>query len=286
MRMRADIELPSEYQGRVVSRSKALKSANNGSSAKDDLKHDMSEDDAEESESEEETGEGESDQDGSEEEDEEKVEEDEDEDKEDGKDEGDDQRMRELEELEAEQQENVVKLVQMQGQDQEKAAHARNQRALSDAVLEARIRLQKPVALAARLPRGAAMRTFAQQSTGESLAPLMQECRTEARELVEQLLALRASLWSNTAALPNPGAWKTRGDDGGAGKRKREDDVEEVWGRVMGADSEIETFRDATIDKWNAKVMLGSGARNATKFKALNQSILTQVCVFGVRGCL
>ena len=100
------------------------------------------------------------------------------------------------------------------------------------------------------------------------------------------VLALCASLWSNTAALPNPGAWKTRGDDGGAGKRKREDDVEEVWGRVMGADSEIETFRDATIDKWNAKVMLGSGARNATKFKALNQSILTQVCVFGVRGCL
>ena len=31
-----------------------------------------------------------------------------------------------------------------------------------------------------------------------------------------------------------------------------------------------------TIDKWNTKVMLGSGAKGGTKFKALNQSVLTQ----------
>jgi hypothetical protein len=37
--------------------------------------------------------------------------------------------------------------------------------------------------------------------------------------------------------------------------------VEALWQRVSAADSEIETFRDATIDKWNGKVMICAAAR-------------------------
>jgi protein AATF/BFR2 len=39
----------------------------------------------------------------------------------------------------------------------------------------------------------------------------------------------------------------------------------------------MEAFRDATIDKWDGKVKAGAGAAPASKFKALNQSVLSQV---------
>lgn len=179
-----------------------------------------------------------------------------------------------------------MKLVQVESKDREKAQHARNQRALTDTVLEARIRMQKPLTLAARLPRGAALDAFCKGtarggSSDAALAPLVQDCKHEAKELVEQVLAMRAALWSHNSTLPTPGAWKTRAhaavhDAARGGKRKREEEMEKLWERIAAADAQIETFRDATIDKWNAKVMLGSGAKAGNKFKALNQSILTQ----------
>ena len=281
MRLRADIELPEEYQGRVVSRRKALKtagarwapdSADEGSGGASDSNNGASTDEDEDSE-----GTAKSDEDGDEGEGEE--EEDEEVGSQDGEEEDDEEEeagrenpaTRELEDLEESQQANVMKLVQVASSDREKAVHARNQRALSDIVLEARIRLQRPLALAARLPRGAAMQAFA-ESAESDLQPVVKDARGEARGLVEQLLALRGAICAGNAALPNPSGWQTRA----GGKRARQEEVEELWRRVEAADAELETFRDTTIDKWNTKVMLGSGAKGGTKFKALNQSVLTQ----------
>ena len=281
MRLRADIELPEEYQGRVVSRRKALKtagarrapdSADEGSGGASDSDNGATTDEDEDSE-----GTAKSDEDGDEGEGEE--EEDEEVGSQDGEEEDEEEEeagrenpaTRELEDLEESQQANVMKLVQVASSDREKAVHARNQRALSDIVLEARIRLQKPLALAARLPRGAAMAAFA-ESAESDLQPVVKDARGEARGLVEQLLALRGAICAGNAALPNPSGWQTRA----GGKRARQEEVEELWRRVEAADAELETFRDTTIDKWNTKVMLGSGAKGGTKFKALNQSVLTQ----------
>lgn len=292
--MRADIELPSEYMGRVVSRSKALKNAGKVQSKRARSGDDESDSgrDLDSAGSEE----GDSHSDGEEEEEEARdqdTDEEDDQDEEDD-DEGDDDEendpsMREVEELEAEQEASMIKLVQVEDKDRQKAQHARNQRALSDTVLEARIRMQKPLALAARLPRGDAMKAFCKKSqkTGNddsSVAALARECRAEATELVEELLALRSALWTQNSTLPAPGDWKTRRDAGGeeqgdgAGKRKRgEEDVAALWERIAAADDEFMAVRDATIDKWNSKVMLGSGAKAGNKFKALNQTVLNQI---------
>ena len=322
MRMRADIEMPSEYQGRVVSRSRALRSAGGVARNKKTLRADERDTDndeaslnAEEATEDDETEEKDDDDDEEEEEEDSDADEDEDEDeeevdegvdestqklgnrsskkswREDGEEEDDEEdEVSDVEALEAAQAANVIKLVQVESKDREKAQHARNQRALSDTVLEARIRLQKPLALASRLPRGGAMHAFVQSSSrgdDSSLAQTAQECRFQARELLEEFLGLRSALWAQTPALPTPGSWATRGGDGegegdemvpggAGGKRKREEELAELWERVMAADREMETFRDATIDKWNDKVMLGSGAKSGNKFKALNQSVLTQ----------
>jgi protein AATF/BFR2 len=296
MRMRADIELPSEYMGRVVSRSKALKSAGRSKAKTQESDDDESEagSDLEGSDSEDGEDDDEDQADGSEEEDQERARgamadaSDEEDEEEDEEDEEEDESMREVEELEAEQEANLIKLVQVEDKDRQKAQHARNQRALSDTVLEARIRMQKPLTLAARLPRGDAMTAFCKKAkrtgdAGVSFASLANECRTEASELVEDLLALRAGLWAQNPALPAPGEWKTRRetgeaeDGGGVGKRKREDDMAALWERVSAADEALVPFRDATVDKWNSKVMLGSGAKAGNKFKALNQTVLNQI---------
>lgn len=296
MRMRADIELPSEYMGRVVSRSKALKTAGRS-------KRKKQESDDEESEEVDEMHDADSEEDEDNVEDQvEPSEEDADDqadratadadasDDEDDEDEEVDQSTREVEEIEAEQEANLIKLVQVEDKDRQKAQHARNQRALSDTVLEARIRMQKPLALAARLPRGDAMTAFCKKvkPTGDasaSLSSLSLSCCTEASELVEELLALRSALWTQNSALPSPGMWKTRravggeerGDGEGVGKRKREDDISALWERISAADDELVAFRDSTIDKWNSKVTLGSGAKTGNKFKALNQTVLSQI---------
>ena len=295
MRMRADIELPSEYMGRVVSRSKALKSAGRPKAKRQESDDDESEasSDLDGADSDDGENDGEDQAGGSEEEDQEGARDgmadasDEEEEEEDEEDEEEDESMREVEELEAEQEANLIKLVQVEDKDRQKAQHARNQRALSDTVLEARIRMQKPLALAARLPRGDAMTAFCKKAkrtgdAGVSFASLANECRTEASELVEDLLALRTGLWAQNPALPAPGEWKTRRetgeeDGGGVGKRKREDEVAALWERVSAADEALVPFRDATVDKWNSKVMLGSGAKAGNKFKALNQTVLNQI---------
>ena len=150
MRMRADIELPSEYQGRVVSRSNALKRA-----GKLRKQQDSDEEVSEDKECDEDEDKEDDEEDDEMEEQESKTlsgrkkvqarsssVSEEEEDNQDDEAEHDPS-MREIEELEEEQEANVMKLLQVENKDREKAQHARNQRTLTDTVLEARIRMQK-----------------------------------------------------------------------------------------------------------------------------------------------
>lgn len=66
--------------------------------------------------------------------------------------------------------------------------HVRNQITLWDSFLNARIRLQNPINLANRFPRGD---TFQVLSETEELAPQVQEAQRAVRGLLEALFALR-----------------------------------------------------------------------------------------------
>ena len=135
MRMRAEIEMPAEYQGRVVSRSQALKTAGKSSKGHGrkgndaELEDDEDDDESNNDEAVEEEVNSDSDEelvdsdDGGE--DDNDDESDEDHDKNEV-----DRSMADVEELEAEQAAHVMKLVQVESKDREKAQHARNQRAL------------------------------------------------------------------------------------------------------------------------------------------------------------
>mmetsp|Transcript_10013 Transcript_10013/g.15669 ORF Transcript_10013/g.15669 Transcript_10013/m.15669 type:complete len:234 (-) Transcript_10013:159-860(-) len=80
---------------------------------------------------------------------------------------------------------------------------------------------------------------------------------------------MRAALWRQNPELPDPKEWEPA-----AGQKRKRETVVGVWDRISMADREMIPFRDSTIDKWNSKVMLAGNS--GSKFKALNQSILTQ----------
>lgn len=177
-------------------------------------------------------------------------------------------------ELEQEQEANVMRLVSVTSADKEKAAHARHQRDLTDLLLESRIRLQKPLSLAASLPRGPAAVLLRRrvlevaretEACAEEVQPLLvgvvfalaafpggtassnshnssMRLRRESRQvagLFEDLLAMRASLWRQNAALPAPESWAERTR---AGSLKRARDGESL-ARAQTADR----FRPLTL---------------------------------------
>ncbi len=65
----------------------------------------------------------------------------------------------------------------------------------------------------------------------------------------------------------NKSGWKKR-------KREAEAACDSLWERFKRAELAGTAFRDATIDKWNSKVLMAAGGGKS--FKALNQSILQQ----------
>ena len=123
----------------------------------------------------------------------------------------------EVDDIEAEQEADLIRMVSVNPRDRDRAAHARNQRELTDAALELRIRMQKPLSLAARLPRGPVLAAFAAHDPGAAAAAAA--AAAEAVGFLGDLMSLRAALWlqvksffsaASAAAVP-PAAAATLG---------------------------------------------------------------------------
>ena len=99
----------------------------------------------------------------------------------------------EVQDIEAEQEADLIRMVSVNPRDRDRAAHARHQRELTDAALELRIRMQKPLALAARLPRGPVLAAFAAHDARAAAAAAA--AAVEAVGLLGDLMSLRAALW-------------------------------------------------------------------------------------------
>ena len=61
-------------------------------------------------------------------------------------------------------------------------------------------------------------------------------------------------------------------------KRKRSNDIQSLWQDHLEVfEQGFVTYRDETIEKWNAKVQVANGIPLQKKFKAINQSLLSQI---------
>jgi protein AATF/BFR2 len=187
-----------------------------------------------------------------------------------------------------------------------KAAGVRAQQRLWGNALELRIRLQKAVNGANRLPRPAAAAAF--KSSSNQVAAGYRQLRAACQETLESMLQLHDALAQQhpaaAAALAAATAAKQQQQPAAAvagSKRSRAaagaDEDEEsdpgskytgvcssaaaAWSAVEGAIEDMAGFRDASLDKWHRRTVLSSGTaalRGSSGLRALQQSISTQVC--------
>ncbi|KAJ3003086.1 hypothetical protein HKX48_001954, partial [Thoreauomyces humboldtii] len=208
----------------------------------------------------------------SEAEDEEEEEEDEEEDDEDAPPRSEARLAKELEQLEAEETKLVKTMSASAKSDVEKGHHVRAQITLWDGLLDSRIRIQRAVAVANRLPHPSLYPAFV--SSSPTAASAIADTSDSLVTLIDSLITLRTSLAAQnpslSSLLPSPKRKRDDFEDG-------EDIVSAVWADVHPLDEAFRPFRSQTINKWNAKVQVAQGIPLQKKFKAVNQSTVAQI---------
>lgn len=169
--------------------------------------------------------------------------------------------------------EGDIKVTKIDTKEAERSAAASAQRDFLDCLLEFRIRLQKPLSIANRLPRPHTVSAFA------SLAPdyvKKRECAIEAcGSALHSLLLLRSTLSSQFPGCPAVAAVPIEEFKIGS-KRNAHDLVDFAVKCVSESDEKMRCFRDSTIDKWNLQAN-GNLFAGGPKLKALNRTVIEQV---------
>jgi len=182
--------------------------------------------------------------------------------------EGDDDLARELQAFRQEE-EQTKKLVDTKAQHVAKGKAVRAQRTIWERALHARIRLQKVMSSAARLPTANACRGLkrAAPDAGEALDALSQM----ARKTMRSLTALQTALMGNI-------------DDIKLGERSTivdvDDTLDDVWAKTDAGYRAYSSYRDSTCDRWYRKSAVSVGKTSgggSSNLKAFNQSISQQV---------
>ena len=182
--------------------------------------------------------------------------------------EGDDDLARELQAFRQEE-EQTKKLVDTKAQHVAKGKAVRAQRTIWERALHARIRLQKVMSSAARLPTANACRGLkrAAPDAGEALDALSQM----ARKTMRSLTALQTALMGNI-------------DDIKLGERSTivdvDDALDDVWAKTDAGYRAYSSYRDSTCDRWYRKSAVSVGKTSgggSSNLKAFNQSISQQV---------
>ncbi|KAJ3080561.1 hypothetical protein HK102_002967 [Quaeritorhiza haematococci] len=210
----------------------------------------------------------------------------------------------ELAELEKEEKKLAKSMSQSAQNDIEKGRHVRNQMAVFEQMLDLRIHLQRVLSIANQFPKyqvhSAFMATDDEADDENQIIDTVNLASTELCTLVQDLISLRMSLLEKHDTLKSDLHSKLserlktpkrkrhesvegeNGDDEsqaeGAQKRARHM-VEDYWADVSALDDAFSSYRDQTIEKWNAKIQMASAGAFGLqkKFKAINQSVLTQV---------
>jgi protein AATF/BFR2 len=189
--------------------------------------------------------------------------------------------------------EEDIKVTKVDAKEFERSAAVSAQRDFLDCLLEFRIRLQKPLSIANRLPRQNMVGTFA------SLAPDYVKKREAAIEAygstLHSLLLLRSKLASQFVGCPAVAA--VPAEDFKIGSKRsahvssfayafpshapplltnRQDLVDFAATCVADSDEKLNVFRDTTIDKWNMQAN-GNLFAGGPKLKALNRTVVEQV---------
>ncbi|KAJ9171198.1 hypothetical protein P3X46_014593 [Hevea brasiliensis] len=194
----------------------------------------------------------------------------------------------EMEELEKEymhlrnQEQDILKnLKRHKDEDLLKGQAVKNQKALWDKTLEFRFLLQKAFSSSNRLPQEPVRSSFCDSDGGVSTA--YTDLIASSEKTLESLLELQEALLEN-----NPSIYQSsNGNSGKSAKKlpkdskKSDEESDEEWLRISHMHSRIAPFRDKSIDKWQRKTQVTTGAAAIkSKLQAFNQNISEQVASY------
>ncbi|RUP46188.1 apoptosis antagonizing transcription factor-domain-containing protein [Jimgerdemannia flammicorona] len=178
----------------------------------------------------------------------------------------------ELAKIEEEERILIRNMSQSAKADVEKGQHVKTQLGLWDAFLDTRIRIQKAVVIANQLPQWDTMPVFLTQN--DRATSVLDDAKSELRGLIDSILDVRVGLCHDNDVIVLP--------KGAATSRKRHfnnDDeyIDHLWQDIRELDDIFLPYRNQTVEKWGNKMQIASGIPLNKKFKAFDQSILTQM---------
>ncbi|RKP15437.1 apoptosis-antagonizing transcription factor, partial [Piptocephalis cylindrospora] len=184
---------------------------------------------------------------------------------------------KELREMEDQDRNQRRSLTVASESDAEKGRHIRNQITLWDAFLNARIRLQNPVALANRFPRA---KTFQTLKEDKVILPQVQEAQKAVRGLLEALFTLRTVSFTTIIFLIPSYPSFTHPFD--MPIFSPQSSLHPPLNTRLTVPTHpplpsFSSFRADAIDRWSASTQLATGAPLNKKFKAINQDIRSQM---------
>ncbi|KAK1407298.1 hypothetical protein QVD17_38912 [Tagetes erecta] len=161
-----------------------------------------------------------------------------------------------------------------------KGQAVKNQRALWDKTLELRFLLQKPFSTSNRLPQEPIRSAFC--SSGEGVKEAYSGVIDSTKKTLDSILKLQEALVEN-----NPSIMDATEEDDATQYSKNLDALknstkgDEEWLQISQMQSRIAPFRNNSVDKWQRKTQVTSGAAGMkNKFQAFNQNISEQVASY------
>lgn len=179
----------------------------------------------------------------------------------------------ELRKIQLEEKQIISQLSKSAQTDVEKGQHVRQQLTLWDNCLESRIRMQKIVDNANKLPQKDDWANFLAKTEG--IEEDLEQVKTDLRDVMDDLMDIRVGLFEQNGCIDL--------SKKNINSRKRHlEDEDEIYNQKFWKDmSEINDvfvpFRNSTLEKWSNKVQVAAGAKMNKKFKAFDQNIMTQI---------
>ncbi|GER29283.1 protein AATF [Striga asiatica] len=165
-------------------------------------------------------------------------------------------------------------------EDLQKGQAVKNQRALWDKTLEFRFLVQKPFSSCNRLPQEPVRTLFCGMDSDASEA--YSDLIDSSKKTLDSILELQQALEANNPAITQCGEGNSLRDSkqlGASGDSNG--DIDEEWLKISQMQSRMGTFRNKSIDKWQRKTQVTTGAAAIKdKLHVFNQSISEQVAAY------
>ncbi|XP_068637579.1 uncharacterized protein [Aristolochia californica] len=182
--------------------------------------------------------------------------------------------------LRSQEQDLLKSLTLLKNEDLLKGQAVKNQKALWDKTLELRFLLQKAYSNSNKLPQEPMRSSFCKSD--DAIDEVYNDLVTSAEKTLNCMLELQeAILEKNPAITQSLNGRDKESGNGEDASSAADSEIDEMWSRIHRMNRSIVQFRNSSIDKWQRKTQVTTGAAAFKgKLHAFNQNISDQVAAF------